>query len=107
MQAILAIIQTDDSAAALERLNTLHLPHINALASQGSFLRQGNTTLWMAAQDDQVAAVLEALRDTCHRRTHYLPVQLESAHLASAFPVEVEIGGATVFIGPIERFEVL
>ncbi len=107
MQAILAIIQTDDSAAALEKLAALHLPSVNAMASQGSFLRQGNTTLWLAVNDDQVPAVLEALRTTCHRRTHYMPVQLESAHLASAFPIEVEIGGATVFIGPIERFEVI
>lgn len=107
MQAILAIIQTDDAQAAQERLSALTLPSLNAMTSQGSFLRQGNTTLWMAARDEQVPAVLEALRATCHRRTHYVPVQLESAHLASAFPVEVEIGGATVFIGPIERFEVI
>lgn len=107
MQAILAIIQTDDSAAALERLNALQLPSVNSMASQGSFLRQGNTTLLLAVQDEQVPAALEALRAACHRRTHYMPVQLESAHLASAFPVEVEIGGATVFIGPIERFEVI
>ncbi len=105
MQAMLAVIQSEDAPAAIERLAAFDLAALSPIAGSGGFLRQGNTVLCLTARDDQVQPVLDALRETCHRRTSYMPAYLETAQLASAFPVEVEIGGATVFICEIERFE--
>ncbi len=105
MQVMLAIVQTEDADTALDRLRTLSLPSVTRAATSGGFLRQGNTALWIAAPTDRAAAVLDVLRATCQRRTTYVPAQLEVAQLASAFPVEVEVGGATVFICDVERYE--
>ena len=105
MQVMLAIVQTEDADTALDRLRTLGLPSVSRIATSGGFLRQGNTALWIAVPTDRAAAVLDVLRATCQRRTTYVPAQLEVAQLASAFPVEVEVGGATVFICDVERCE--
>ena len=105
MQAMLAIVQSEDAEAALDRLKPLNLPHISRIASSGGFLRQGNAALWIAVPPGRMGQVMDALKETCQRRTTYVPAQLEVAQLASAFPVEVEVGGATVFVCEVERFE--
>ncbi len=107
MQAILTIIQSQDADAVLQRLQSLNLPCLERIASSGSFLRQSNTALWIAAPEVQVSQVLNALRDTCHRRTSFTPsYYIETAPMMFALPLEVEVGGATVFICDIERYEV-
>lgn len=105
MQAMLAIVQSEDAEAALDRLKPLGLSSIQRLATSGGFLRQGNTALWIAVPPGKAGSVMSALRETCQRRTTYVPAQLEVAQLASAFPVEVEVGGATVFVCDVERYE--
>jgi uncharacterized protein YaaQ len=107
MQAMLAIVQSEDAEAACDRLKPLNLPHFSRIASSGGFLRQGNTALWIAVPPGRMGQVMDALKETCQRRTTYVPAQLEVAQLASAFPVEVEVGGATVFVCDVERFEEL
>jgi len=105
MQAMIAIVQSEDADAAVSKLKTLNLPNVTLIATSGGFLRQGNTALSILVNETQVEAVMETLRVTCQRRTSYVPAQLEVAQLASAFPVEVQIGGATVFMTDIERYE--
>ena len=105
MQAMLAIVQSEDAEAALDRLKPLSLPSALRIASSGGFLRQGNTALWLAVPPGRLGQVMDAFMETCKRRTTYVPAQLEVAQLASAFPVEVEVGGATVFICDVEWFE--
>ncbi|MBI4314917.1 MAG: cyclic-di-AMP receptor [Chloroflexi bacterium] len=105
MQAMLAIVQAEDADAAQDRLKQLRLPNVTRIASSGGFLRQGNAALWIAVPADRADETLQALRETCRRRTTYVPAQLEVAQLASAFPVEVEVGGAKVFICEVERYE--
>ena len=76
----------------LTRLNTV-----------GGFLASGNMTILTAVEDDQVETVLDVIRKTCRTRTRFinpLPAGAEPAHLAlaaPAYPLEVQIGGATVF----------
>lgn len=105
MQAMLAIVQSEDAESALDRLKTLGLPSVQRIATSGGFLRQGNAALWIAVPVGRLGQVMDSLKETCQRRTTYVPAQLEVAQLASAFPVEVEVGGATVFICEVERFE--
>lgn len=107
MQAILAIIQAQDTNVALDRLKALNLPCLMPVSSAGGFLRQGNTALWIGVQSSQLNQVLEVLRETCHQRTTFMPTYyLEAPPNLTAFPIEVEVGGATVFICDVEHFEV-
>ncbi len=104
MQGVLAIVQSQDADAAMERLEALNLPSLSQVASVGGFLQQGNTALWIGLWPEQLPQVLQTLRTTCHRRTSFVPTYLEAAQMA-AFPLEVEVGGATVFICDVERYE--
>lgn len=105
MQAMLAIVQSEDAEAAIDRLKLLSLPSLARISTSGGFLRQGNAALWTAVPPGKLGLIMEALKDTCQRRITYVPAQLEVAQLASAFPVEVEVGGATVFVCDVERYE--
>lgn len=107
MQAILAIIQSEDTKAALAGLSLLHLPCLERIASSGGFLRQNNTALWLTVREEQVGLVLQVLRRTCHRRLDTVPAYYaEEAAMIFGLPLEVEVGGATVFICDVEHFEV-
>ena len=107
MQAMLVIVQSQDTNTVLERLETLRLPCLLPIASSGGFLREGNTALLIALRLDQVTQVMAILRDTCHQRTTFVPsYYVEAMPTISAFPIEVEVGGATIFSCDIERFEV-
>ena len=77
------------------------------VASTGGFFSVGNTTLLCGVEDAGVDAVIATLRQTCERRTRLIPAGpnlVESAAMMGAF-VEVEVGGATVFVLDVEHFE--
>lgn len=107
MYAMLVIIQAQDAEAALEWLRVLNLPCLERIASFGSFLGQSNTALWLAVPPEQVEAVINTLRHTCHRRAGYMPAfTIETVPFLMGTPLEVEVGGATVFMFEVEQFEV-
>lgn len=107
MKALLVIIQSKDAEIAMAELKTLNLPCLLPIASSGGFLREGNTALWLAAPPGQLPRIMEVLRRTCHRRGAHVPTYyIEASYVISAFPIEVEVGGAIVFICDIEHFEV-
>ncbi len=106
MKLILAIIQDEDAPATLQALVERGY-RVTRIASTGGFLRQGNTTLLIGVEDHQVPEVVEILRRCCRTRTSYLPVAVEATGLLQAHMIEVEIGGATIFVLDVERFETL
>ena len=109
MQLMLAIVQADDADLLTKRLNSTGF-ELTRLNTVGGFLASGNVTLLAAVEDNQVETVLDVIRKTCRTRKRFinpLPAGAEPAHLALAaptYPLEVQIGGATVFCCPIKRF---
>ena len=48
------------------------------------------------------------MRANCHSRQQFvnpMPPIMEPGEFYMPYPVEVEVGGATVFVLPVERFE--
>jgi uncharacterized protein YaaQ len=105
---MLAIIQADDADLLTKRLNSTGF-ELTRLNTVGGFLASGNVTLLAAVEDDQVETVLDVIRKTCRTRKRFinpLPAGAEPSHLAlatPAYPLEVSVGGATVFCCPIKR----
>lgn len=106
MKIILAIVQDKDS-------NRLANEFIDAgvratkLSSTGGFLKAGNSTFVIGIEDERVEETLELIKKTCQSRKQYVstPVTLDITMDGQVpFPVEVEVGGATVFILPVEGF---
>lgn len=105
MKLLFAIINNDDSHAVQSAL-TKNGFQATKLASSGGFLMAGNTTFMICSEDDKVDEILEIIKKHSHKRQQFVPNS--SAYGGGAytsFPVEVTVGGATVFVTNIERFE--
>ncbi|OZM55866.1 hypothetical protein CIB95_15210 [Lottiidibacillus patelloidae] len=106
MKLVLAVVQDKDS----QRLSSALVENnfrATKLASTGGFLKAGNTTFIIGTEDEKVDEVLEIIKDNCqHREQLVAPVSPMGGNADSyvPYPVEVEVGGATVFVVPVEQF---
>jgi len=107
MKLVVAVVQDKDS----NRLSNALVSEgyrATKLASTGGFLRAGNTTFMIGIEDERVSDVLQVIRNNCKVRDQLVtPVSPMSGSTDSymPFPVEVQVGGAAVFVLPVERFE--
>ena len=105
MKLIYAIVNNDDARAVSVSLTKAGFS-ATKLASTGGFLMSGNTTFLICSENDKVDEIIRIIHDHSHKRTQF--VQSASAygtHAYAGFPVEVTVGGATIFVTDIERFE--
>jgi len=105
MKLILAVVQNKDSARLSQALLEGNY-RVTKLASTGGFLRKGNTTFLIGTDDDKVQDVLDTIKTHCKARQQLVtPVSLMGSGVdAYTYPIEVEVGGATVFVMPVESF---
>ncbi|MBX5467097.1 MAG: cyclic-di-AMP receptor [Firmicutes bacterium] len=105
MKLVVAVVQDRDAQAALAELNR-HGFGATKLASTGGFLRQGNSTLLVGVSADRVDEVLAILQRTSRVRHQLITPDATGAGVEpGAVPVEVAVGGATVFVLTIDRYE--
>jgi uncharacterized protein YaaQ len=107
VKLVVAIVHNEDAGALVDALLDKEY-RATRLHSSGGFLKQSNATIILGVEDDSVDAVLGIVRDTCHARTQIvnpMPPIMEPGEFFMPYPLEVEVGGATVFVLPVERFE--
>jgi uncharacterized protein YaaQ len=107
MQLLLAIVQDEDADQLCRRLTDDGF-RATRISSAGGFLARGNVTFVVGVDDAHVEEVIKVIRATCHTRRSFinaLPWGPDTGHLAaaSAMPLEVQVGGATVFDLPVRR----
>lgn len=101
------IVSNTDANRLLRRLIECGYP-ATQIGSTGGFLRTGNATILSGVEADAVEPVLALVRAECQARTEYVPVQtlpFVSDGTLLNDPLEVRVGGATVFVLSMERFE--
>jgi uncharacterized protein YaaQ len=107
MKLIIAIIQDEDAENLLSALISENF-RVTQVSTTGSLLRTGNTSLLIGVADDQVPDVFRIIGSVCHRRTQvavpYSPA-LEPGLMYLAENLEVEVGGAIIFVVNVGRFE--
>ncbi|AGX02078.1 MULTISPECIES: cyclic-di-AMP receptor [Bacillaceae] len=106
MKLILAVIQDQDSNKLMSAL-VEHNFRATKMASTGGFLKAGNTTFMIGTDDIRVDKALQVIKDSCSARDQLVaPVSPMGGNADSyvPYPVEVEVGGATVFVLPVESF---
>jgi uncharacterized protein YaaQ len=106
-QKLIVVITSDDEAEALiKRLIERGYP-ATKVGSTGGFLRRGNATIFSGIEASDLNNVLAIIRNECKARTEFIPAQAlpfpESIYPAE--PVQVRVGGAIVFVLPVDRFE--
>ncbi|MDR3312902.1 MAG: cyclic-di-AMP receptor [Oscillospiraceae bacterium] len=104
MKLLIAIIHRDDSPAVLDELATRQMP-FTRLSTTGGFLRTGNDTLLLGIEEERIPEALEILGRFCSIRKQFVDVG-QAPFLGSLLhaPVEVTVGGATVFVVDVEQF---
>jgi uncharacterized protein YaaQ len=105
MKLVMMIVSSDDSHDVLDRLTKAGF-RATVISTTGGFLREGNTTLFVGTQDEHVPAVIEVVRQSCRRRTQWVSPMptLEGPGLEMSEPIQVSVGGATVFVMNVEQF---
>jgi uncharacterized protein YaaQ len=107
MKLVIAVVQGEDAQRTVGALSHVGISSTR-ISSTGGFLQQGNVTLLMGVDEERVPEVLEIIRENCRERSRFLTPVLPSAEpgdFLAAFPVEVQVGGATVFVVPVDSFE--
>ena len=107
MKLIYAIVNNDD-AGAVARSLTAEKYQITKLSTTGGFLMNGNTTFLIACDSDAVDRAFQIIGEKSRTRKQVMPSAASyGLGLYPGAPVEVTVGGATVFVTDIERFEKL
>ena len=78
------------------------------IGSTGGFLREGNTTILIGVAEEDVAALRKIIASNCQMREQLVnvtPIEAAPAGGFMASPVKVPVGGAVVFVLPVEEFE--
>ncbi|NLE76660.1 MAG: hypothetical protein GX605_07905 [Chloroflexi bacterium] len=107
MKLIVAIVNSDDSRDLVDSL-TKEGFRATVISTTGGFLREGNATVLAGIEDGRLSDVLGIIRENCHTRTQFvnpLPPVMEPGELYMPTPVEVQVGGATIFVMNVERFD--
>ena len=105
MKMIITIINRDDRNALTGALMDAGY-QATIIGTTGGFLRQGNATLLIGVQDDQVQGVLSIVEKNCHTRTVFMTpfTGMGTEEMIMIEPVEVQVGGAVTFIMNVEQF---
>jgi len=103
MKLIFAIVQNDDSKKLIKALVHQRIS-VTRIASTGGFLHGGNTTLMIGIEKDRVEETLEIIKSKSSVRKEFMvvPSALPGCADSSPTPVQVTLGGATVFIVDVE-----
>jgi|SRR5213080_3052974 uncharacterized protein YaaQ len=106
MKLIVAVVQDQDS----NRLSKALMDHnfrTTKLATTGGFLRSGNTTFLIGTEDIRVDKALQIIQENCRSRDQLVaPLSPMGGNIDSYVPkpIDVEVGGATVFVLPVDQF---
>ena len=107
MKLVMSIVNSDDAGQLLDALTRAGY-RATTISTTGGFLRQGNATIFVGVEDEQVPHVMELIQENCHTRRQFvdpLPPVMEPGEMYLPTPVDVQVGGATVFVLDVAQFE--
>ena len=107
MKLVTAIVNKEDSKAVCNELLKAKF-YVTRLATTGGFLMAGNMTLMIGTEDERVDECIACISKCCKQRTEIVPGTASlGVGLESTMPIQVTVGGATVYVTNVERFEKL
>ena len=107
MKLIIAIVQDEDSSRLLSKLMQRGFG-VTKLATTGGFLKAGNTTLLLGVDEDRIHEAIEIVESVCKSRKQMTSATTSIGGMTngeySTYPVEVTVGGATLFVLTVDQF---
>ena len=105
IKLVVSIVHSDDTDQLTAALREGGFSSTK-ISTTGGFLREGNATILVGTEEENIPRVLEIIKANCHTRTQYvnpLPPVMEPGELYMPNPVEVQVGGAVIFVVDVER----
>ena len=108
MKLIIAIVQDEDSSKLLSRLMQDGFG-VTKLATTGGFLKAGNTTLLLGVEEERVDEAIGIIETVCKSRKQMTSATTSITGLShgefASYPIEVTVGGATLFVLTVDQFK--
>lgn len=107
MKLVLAIIHDEDAFVIMDTLSEKGFS-VTKLATTGGFLRAGNTTLICGCKEDRIPELVSIIEKKCKSRKQIASVNTSGVSGAEGYvpyPVEITVGGATIFVLNVEDFK--
>ncbi|MGX8680856.1 MAG: cyclic-di-AMP receptor [bacterium] len=105
MKLLIAIVNSDDSSKVQSGL-TQGGYFVTKINTTGGFLKKGNTTFMIGTNDEKVEGAIAIIKQYARKRIVEQAISQGAIDdVYNPIMVEVLVGGATVFVLPIERFE--
>src|SRR3954454_2997755 len=107
MKLVVAVVQAEDASGLLTQLSNRGF-RATRIKTAGGFLREANATIFVGVEEVDVDTVVHTIRESCTTRQQQItaiPAVMEPGEFFLPYPVEVEVGGATIFVLDVARFE--
>jgi uncharacterized protein YaaQ len=107
VKLLVAVVHNEDARVLIDAL-LKHEFRATWLHSSGGFLKQSNATILVGVDDEKVDQIVALIHENCKARTQTvspIPPIMEPGEFFMPYPIEVEVGGAVIFVLPIDRFE--
>lgn len=103
MKLVMAIVKDDDSFNIMNALNIEGFI-VTKLASTGGFLKVGNTTLICGVEDEKVDFVIDIIKKEGRIKKQFTNGVNITGNNYTLPPIEVTVGGATIFVLDVDKF---
>lgn len=106
MKLVIAIVQDEDASRLISNLMNEGYG-VTKLATTGGFLKAGNTTLLVGVEDNRFEGCMAIIEKVCKSRKQIATSPSPVAGTTGVYvpyPIEVMVGGATVFVLNVEQF---
>ena len=106
MKLLIAIVQDEDATKLISALMSEGYG-VTKLATTGGFLRAGNTTLLIGIEDCKLDGAMGVIEKVCKSRKQIATTPSPISGTTGVYvpyPVEVTVGGATIFVLDVEQF---
>ena len=106
MKLIIAIVQDVDADVLIEEI-IKNGHRVTKMSTTGGFLKSGNTTLLIGTEDENVDSILAIIDKNCKTREVTKTIQTINipGQAMIPVPIQVKIGGATVFVLHVDDFK--
>ncbi|MBQ8080689.1 MAG: cyclic-di-AMP receptor [Clostridia bacterium] len=106
MKLVIAIVQDEDAGRLIgELMNEGY--GVTKLATTGGFLKSGNTTLLIGLDDERFDECMKVIERICKSRKQITSAPVThggTTGMYAPYPIEVSVGGATVFVLSVDQF---
>jgi uncharacterized protein YaaQ len=104
-QLVFATVAGSQAGEFIGRLTRAKF-YVTRIDSRGGFLHEATVSLLIGLDRKRLPHFLELIRECCQTHRKLIPTPVEALlPEAPAMMIEAEVGGATIYVFDVERFE--